>query len=143
MKKTTLIYLVILSILLIGAIYFLPRYYQASFVLRHTLIFIFFASIIVFIIKAIYAKLTIRYSHILKGQRLTVFKVFTLFTITGLLLITAFMQNEYIERFETSGALHRCYYFDDHGNYLHGSTLSYECPTLEIGVSMKWWTQRV
>ena len=132
MKKTTLIYLVILSILLMAVIYSLPRYYQTSFVLRHTLIFIFFASIIVFIIKAIYAKLTIRYSHILKGQRLTVFTLFTLFTITGLLLITAFMQNEYIERFETSGTLHRCYYFDDHGNYLHGSTLSYECPTLEV-----------
>ena len=132
MLKYKLIYLIIMTALLIGVHLFLPPYYQVTFVLRHTVTFIFAASVIVLMVKALNKGLIRKYHHILNGQKLRIFNSLTIVFIGVMLFGVTIIQNQYIENYETASDTKYCLYFDDYGNYVHGSMISFQCPDLDV-----------
>ncbi|MFK5882952.1 MAG: hypothetical protein QM489_01280, partial [Candidatus Izemoplasma sp.] len=55
----------------------------------------------------------------------------TVLTIGVLLVLIGVQQNNYIDEFETP-LVQVCYYYDDYGNYIHGSRLIYTCPVPNV-----------
>lgn len=127
--KKTLYFLVFLSLIITTL--FLPKYSQLVFVLKHTLIFIFGASLIIVFIKKLYNILLVKYEKIITDKKLVLFRLFTLVVISGLLFLGRTIQLNYIALYESPPVV-LCYYYDEYGNYIHGSRMTYVCPTLEI-----------
>lgn len=133
-NKNYIIYFIIYNIILISGIVvisFLPKYNQHVYVLKHTLIYILAVSIIIMIIKRIYNKFLKRYKDIFIGKRLYILKGFTIFTVISLLAMSNYFQFNYIKLYETPPIVN-CYYYDEFGNYIHGSRIKNVCPELEI-----------
>jgi hypothetical protein len=129
MNKYTLYYVTLVSgiILCLG----LPKYNQHVFVLKHTLIYILAASVIIMLVKKIYQIVLMRYKDVFVDKKLYFLKGFTIFVVIGLLGLSRYLQLDYIKLYETPPIAY-CYYYDEYGNYIHGSRFSYVCPELEI-----------
>jgi hypothetical protein len=65
------------------------------------------------------------------GKRLIAFNVFTIISVVIVLFSSSIAQRNYILNAETP-PIERCYYYDQFGNYIHGSRLLYNCPTPTI-----------
>lgn len=128
--KKKIIYFAVLTTLLVMVL-FLPKYSQIVFVIKHTVIFLFAASVVVLIVKSIYNGFLKQYSNVLVKRKLMIFNAFTIITIGGLLFGVRVLQTNFIALTETPPIVF-CYYYDDYGNYIHGSRMSYVCPELEI-----------
>lgn len=110
---------------------FLPKYNQTVFVLKHTFIYLFFASFTILLVRYFYSKLLQMYHNVLTDNKLILFRVFTFIMIGLFLFIGRNIQLNYIALYESPPVVH-CYYYDEYGNYIHGSKMTYVCPTLEV-----------
>lgn len=59
------------------------------------------------------------------------FRVLTIVSITVSLTVISIAQRDYILEAETP-PVETCYYYDEYGNYIHGSRLIYNCPVPEV-----------
>ncbi len=120
-------------LLLLGTIgtWFLPKYNQLFFITKHTLTFVTLGLLVVFIIIMIYKKIRHSNQIVFSRKKVNILQLSTAFTIGVLLVIIAFQQNNYIDEWETP-PVQMCYYYDEYGNYIHGSRMSYNCPTPNI-----------
>lgn len=105
----------------------LPKYNQIFFVSKHILTFLTAGLFFIAVVLYFYKKFRNQEELISTPRRLRVLQALTVFTIALLLLIIAFQQNSYIDEWETP-PVEACYYYDQYGNYIHGSRMTYSCP---------------
>ena len=105
----------------------LPKYNQVFFVSKHILTFLTAGIFIITVVLYFYRKFRNQEGLINTPGRLRILQALTVLTITLLLFIIAFQQNSYIDEWETP-PVEACYYYDQYGNYIHGSRMTYSCP---------------
>jgi hypothetical protein len=125
-----IIYYSILLILL-GITLVLPKYNHQVFIFKHILIYILGASIVVMVIHWIYKYFLIKNETIIANVNLMLLRGIMLFMIIIVLVIISHYQLDYIRLYETP-PLEGCYYYDEYGNYIHGSRITYMCPKLKV-----------
>lgn len=107
--------------------WFTPRYNQLLYVTKHTLTFLLLGIVSIKIILTIFNNNLNRNSDIFQENRLVFFRIITVISIVTSLTVISIMQRNYIMEAETP-PIERCYYYDEFGNYIHGSRLVYNCP---------------
>jgi hypothetical protein len=101
------------------------------FVLKHTLIYILVASVIVMLIKKIYRHVLHKYGEVFVDKKLYFLKGFTILVMMILLGLSRYLQLDYIKLYETP-PIRYCYFYDEYGNYIHGSRIYNVCPQVEV-----------
>lgn len=128
--------IIILAFLLFGlftiAIYasFQVKYNQTIFIIKHTSFFLFFALLILILVKYSYSR-ALKNDYFGSDKRQVYLKLYTAVIFGFLVFGISRVQLLYINIYETP-SLVECYYYDQYGNYLHGSRFSYVCPELIV-----------
>lgn len=107
--------------------WFTPRYNQLLYVTKHTLTFLLLGLLSIKITMALFKRNLDRNSDVFQEKRLIFFRIITVVSIVTSLTVILITQRNYIMEAETP-PIQRCYYYDEFGNYIHGSRLMYNCP---------------
>lgn len=111
--------------------WFTPRYNQLLYVIKHTLTFLFLGILSIKITLALFKSNLDKNNEVFNEKHLSLFRVLTVVSIVTSLTVISITQRNYILEAETP-PIERCYYYDEFGNYIHGSRLIYNCPEPEV-----------
>jgi len=78
-----------------------------------------------------YRRILKNYEENLTPIKIRVIQGITVMVIAILLSVTRVQQNNYIDEYETPPIIY-CIYYDQYGNYIHGSRISYVCPDIKV-----------
>ncbi len=121
-------YYLILLFGIVVAFWFTSRYNQILYILKHTVTFIFLALLSIKLTLYIFKKNLYENHEEFETKHYRLFRILTILSIVVSLTIISVVQRDYILVAETP-PMETCYYYDEFGNYIHGSRLIYNCPT--------------
>lgn len=129
MKKIIFSIIPIVLLALIGVFYlWIPSVYRTWFVVRHLLVFMFIAYVLIISIYFVYNLLIRRYE--VNRTRLIILRLFTVSVAVTLLFVISGYQTEYIAKYEIPPLI-GCAYYDKYDNLVYTSQMEFICPELE------------